>query len=71
MIDEIDKAVEVGKEEQEQVERPHPIKPEKLFRIQKACLAFYIALMNQSITRKEYDSLLVCALAVLGVKEDG
>jgi hypothetical protein len=28
-------------------------------------------LLSQSITRKEYDSLLVCALAVLGVKEDG
>jgi hypothetical protein len=34
-------------------------------------LEFCIALLNQSITRKEYDSLLVCALAVLGVKEDG
>jgi hypothetical protein len=28
-------------------------------------------LLNQSITRKEYNNLLVCALAVLGVKEDG
>ena len=28
-------------------------------------------MLNQSITRKEYDSPLVCALAVLGVKEDG
>jgi hypothetical protein len=27
-------------------------------------------LLSQSITRKEYDSPLVCALAVLGVKED-
>jgi hypothetical protein len=34
-------------------------------------LEFCIALLNQSITRKEYDSPLVCALAVLGVKEDG
>jgi hypothetical protein len=42
-----------------------------LTRIQKACLAFCIALLNQSITRKEYDSPLVYALAVLGVKEDG
>jgi superfamily II DNA helicase RecQ len=71
MMDEMDEAVEVGEEEQEQAERPHPIKPQKLSRIQKACLAFCIALMNQSITRKEYDSPLVCALAVLGVKEDG
>jgi hypothetical protein len=28
-------------------------------------------LLSQSITRKEYDSPMVCALAVLGVKEDG
>ena len=45
--------------------------PETLLSIYKACLSFCIALLSQSITRKEYDSLLVCALAVLGVKEDG
>jgi phosphopantothenoylcysteine synthetase/decarboxylase len=44
---------------------------EALSSIQKACLEFCIALLSQSITRKEYDSPLVCALAVLGVKEDG
>ncbi len=46
-------------------------KPERLTKIQKACLNFCIELLNQSITRKEYDSALVCALAVLGVKEGG
>ncbi|KAK7178346.1 hypothetical protein PSPO01_15608 [Paraphaeosphaeria sporulosa] len=45
--------------------------PETLSSIEKACLAFCITLLNQSITRKEYDSPLVCALAVLGVREDG
>jgi hypothetical protein len=45
--------------------------PESLSNIQKACLTFCIALLSQSITRKEYDILIVCALAVLGVKEDG
>jgi hypothetical protein len=45
--------------------------PEALSSIQKACLTFCIALLSQSITRKEYDSPMVCALAVLGVKEDG
>jgi hypothetical protein len=39
--------------------------------MQKACLGFCIAFLNQSITCKEYDSPLVRALAVLGVKEDG
>lgn len=46
-------------------------KPAGLTNIQKACLEFCIALLNQRITRKEYDSPLVCALAVLGVKEGG
>ncbi|KAG9193950.1 hypothetical protein G6011_03985 [Alternaria panax] len=45
--------------------------PETLSSIQKACLEFCIALLSQAITRKEYDSPLVCALAVLGVKENG
>jgi hypothetical protein len=46
-------------------------RPEKLSRLQKACLEFCIALLDHQITRREYDSPLVCALAVLGVKEDG
>ncbi|CAN9275283.1 unnamed protein product [Alternaria alternata] len=45
--------------------------PQTLSSTQKACLEFCIALLNQKITRKEYDSPLVCALAVLGVKENG
>ncbi|TKA55481.1 hypothetical protein B0A49_13343, partial [Cryomyces minteri] len=44
---------------------------EKLSAVQKACLQFCIALLDQRITQKEYDSALVCALAVLGVKEGG
>jgi hypothetical protein len=43
----------------------------KLTPIQKACLGFCVALLNQTIRRNEYDCALVCALAVLGVKEDG
>ena len=34
-------------------------------------MEFCITLLSQKITRKEYDSPLVCALAVLGVKENG
>lgn len=52
------------KEEQQQT-------PKQLSKIQKACLGFCIELLNQSISRREYNSALVCALAVLGVKEDG
>ncbi|KAK5004357.1 hypothetical protein LTR28_009028, partial [Elasticomyces elasticus] len=32
--------------------------PERLTKIQKACLKFCIEVLNQSITRKEYDSAL-------------
>src|SRR6266480_1839582 len=46
-------------------------KPKPLARIQRACLDFCIELLNQTVTRREYDSALVCALAVLGVDEDG
>ena len=46
-------------------------RPEKLSRLQKACLDFCIALLDHRITRREYGSPLVCALAVLGVEEDG
>jgi hypothetical protein len=65
----------VREEEQDPPEQPpeqpepEPVKP-TLSQIQKAYLAFCIALLNQSITRKEYNNPLVCTLAVLGVKED-
>ncbi|GME40199.1 uncharacterized protein LTHEOB_12917 [Neofusicoccum parvum] len=38
---------------------------------QKACLDFCIELLNQRITQREYDSALVCALAVQGVTPTG
>ena len=39
--------------------------------VTRACLRFCHALLRQRITREEYDSALVYALAVLGVKENG
>jgi hypothetical protein len=73
-IDEVEEEIEAREGEQDLLEQPpeqaEPVKP-TLSRIQKACLAFCIALLNQSITRKEYNNPLVCVLAVLGVKEDG
>nr|GEZ17793.1 RecQ helicase L2 [Tanacetum cinerariifolium] len=68
--DDVDEAID----EMETIQDTAPnaiIPPTKLSSIQRACLEFCIALMSQKITRKEYDSALVCALAVLGVKEDG
>lgn len=39
--------------------------------IQQACLEFCIELLNQRVVQQEYDCALVCALAVLGVRERG
>src|SRR5689334_10691776 len=39
--------------------------------IQKACLDFCVELLNMEIEFTEYESALVCALAVLGVSETG
>jgi hypothetical protein len=69
-MDEVEGETETGEEEQDQLEQPKPVAP-TLLRIQKAYLTFCIALLNQSITRREYDNPLVCTLVVLGVKEDG
>jgi hypothetical protein len=70
MADDVDETID--KTEAEENTTAEGIgEPEALSSIQKACLEFCIALLSQSITRKEYDSPLVCALAVLGVKEDG
>ena len=41
-----------------------------LSRVVELCLGFCVALLDQRITRTEYDSPLVNALAVLGVDED-
>jgi hypothetical protein len=70
MADDVDEAIDET-EAEENTTAEGIGEPEALSSIQKACLEFCIALLSQLITRKEYDSPLVCALAVLGVKEDG
>jgi RecQ family ATP-dependent DNA helicase len=75
--EEMEEAGEADDDERNHTHTPNPEvdparkKPRGLSGIQKACLEFCIALLNQSITRREYDSPFVCALAVLGVREDG
>ncbi|KAK3065108.1 hypothetical protein LTS18_010261 [Coniosporium uncinatum] len=66
-----DSEIDTDDKEKERGEADEEDKPRKLTSIQAACLDFCIQLLNQRITRKEYDSALVCALAVLGVKEGG
>lgn len=52
-----------AREEREEGEK------EDLSTAQRACLQFCIALLDQRISQKEYDSALVCALADLRVRE--
>jgi hypothetical protein len=81
-MDEIDKNEEEDMETEQEMEEDKEQSTTKagcaegnqaigLSRIQKACLSFCIALMDQRITRRVYNSPLVCALAVLGMKEKG
>jgi hypothetical protein len=39
--------------------------------IQRACLDFCIELLNQRVVHREYDCALMCAMAVLGVRNQG
>ncbi|EED17271.1 hypothetical protein TSTA_023250 [Talaromyces stipitatus ATCC 10500] len=48
-------------EENKEEEEVPPLTP-----IQQACLDFCIELLNQRIVRREYDSALICATAILG-----
>lgn len=43
----------------------------ELNRIETACLSFCIALLDQQQIHHDYESAMVCALAVLGVKDTG
>jgi hypothetical protein len=65
-VDEIDQATEAAPDQS-----TTSVRSEKLSRLQKACLEFCIALLDHRITRREYDSPLVCGLAVLGIKKEG
>ncbi|KAK3615191.1 hypothetical protein LTR56_026752 [Elasticomyces elasticus] len=65
-----DKDEDEGRDEEEvQRDQGEPLKA--LTAIQKACLTFCIALLDQKHIHHDYDSAMVCALAVLGVKSPG
>src|SRR6186713_1535079 len=55
-----------GESEEEEEEEDKKLSP-----AQKSCLRFCIKLLDHQVTRTEYSSPLVCALAVLGVKPVG
>ena len=69
--DEQEEGDEDDEDDDGQEEEEDDKKPQRLTGLQKACLDFCIELLNQTVTRREYDSALVCALAVLGVTEKG
>lgn len=58
-------------QEEEETGSSDALEERELGILERACLNFCIALLDQQITRREYDSALVCALAILGVKENG
>ena len=66
-----DNGEDQGSDEDGQRERDSDEPEEELTDAQRACLRFCYELLRERITRKEYDSVVVCALAVLGVKEQG
>ena len=39
--------------------------------VDKCCLDFLITLLDHSLPRSSYDSVLLSALAVLGIRDDG
>jgi Orsellinic acid/F9775 biosynthesis cluster protein D len=63
--------MEDDSESEAEIDETDQARPKPLTGIQKACLDFCIELLNQTVTQREYDSALVCALAILGVHEDG
>ena len=70
-IDEVEDEEGEAEEEDGDSQSEAPSETPVMTAIQEACLEFCITLMDQSVTRREYDNPLVCALAVLGVQEDG
>jgi hypothetical protein len=61
MADDVDKAIEEMETEGNRTAKGIS-EPESFSNIQNACLKFCIALLSQSITCKEYDSPIMCAL---------
>ncbi|MCJ1360886.1 MAG: hypothetical protein MMC33_010895, partial [Icmadophila ericetorum] len=59
-----------AEEEEEEEEEEDEIR-EELTDAQRACLRFCMALLDQAVNRHEYESPLVCAMAVLGVTAGG
>jgi RecQ family ATP-dependent DNA helicase len=67
----IDEVGDTQLEAREDIQLEAPAETATMTPIQEACLEFCITLLDQSVSRREYDNALVCALAVLGVREDG
>lgn len=63
---------DVESEEEDQGQgHPEGVEQEELTSIQRACLQFCMTLLDQRNIDHDYDSALICGLAVLGVGETG
>jgi hypothetical protein len=60
-----------SEEEEHREEQPEEAEQQELTAIQRACLRFCMALLDQRNIDHDYDSAFVCGLAVLEVKEVG
>lgn len=60
-----------SEEEEQGEEQPDEAEQQELTTIQRACLQFCMALLDQRNIDHDYDGAFVCGLAVLGVKEVG
>jgi len=60
-----------SEEEKQGEEQPDEAEQQELTAIQRACLQFCMALLDQRNIDHDYDGAFVCGLAVLGVKEVG
>lgn len=72
------KVIELAQEEGQREESPADSSDDeeggdagRLSGLPEACLWFCTTLLNQMIQKKEYESPLICGLALLGVKADG
>lgn len=71
LIEEVEMVITREESREEPEEEKESSTEKEMNSVQTACLDFCIQLLNQEITQSEYESPLVCALAVLGVCETG
>lgn len=67
----VDKGVDTNIDEDADNNTENPIQQWRISKIEQACLAFCIELLNQTYHAQKYESVLICAMAVLERGEFG